>query len=91
LPPPLRLAPLAALAVLDANFSAGDREIISLAAADYRRLLDAASERGIAGGQIYDAVIVACAVEGRVDVILTFNARHFAPLRVSGIEIVVPV
>ena len=46
--------------------------------------------RGVVGGAVYDAVIAACALTARVDVLLTFNERHFAGLRSSGIDVLVP-
>lgn len=90
LPTPRRLSPGAARTLLQSNFMRDSTNLVTLDANDYRRLIDSAPARGIAGGRIYVAVILACAVSARVDVLLTFNARDFASLSLPGIEIVVP-
>jgi predicted nucleic acid-binding protein len=50
----------------------------------------AAPEAGVAGGRTYDAVIAACAVAGRAETLLTFNAPHFASLPLGSVQVVVP-
>jgi predicted nucleic acid-binding protein len=90
LPAPHRLSPVDSRALLEANFLGGTVEMVALAADAYRHLLYEAPERGIAGGNIYDGVLVACGQAARADAILTFNARHFDSLAVPGIAIVVP-
>jgi predicted nucleic acid-binding protein len=80
LPPPHRLSPNDALALLEANFLRGKRVLV-LSGRTYRNLLRAAPERHIVGGRVYDAVIVECAVGG---------AGDFLPLAPPGLEIVVP-
>jgi predicted nucleic acid-binding protein len=89
-PPPHRLAAADAIRLLDANFLADDFEVVALGANDYRDLIHGAPKRSIAGGRIYDEVIIACAIAGKVDVILTFNEDHFRPIAPGGVEIVVP-
>ncbi len=89
LPPPHRLSPVDAVAILDANFLCSGR-LIALDAASYRSLLRAAPKGGIAGGQAYDAVIARCALRAKASTLLTFNQRHFQALAPAGIEIVVP-
>ncbi|MGH2350560.1 MAG: PIN domain-containing protein [Chloroflexota bacterium] len=89
LPPPHRLSAADALALLETNF-AGETEVIALDAAAYWSLLQRASADGIAGGRVYDAVIAACAVQGKAGIILTFNERHFLPFRRPGLEVVAP-
>jgi predicted nucleic acid-binding protein len=90
LPPPHRLSPADSGTLLETNFMNQGVEMIALEADTYRRLLQAAPERGVAGGSIYDAVIVACGLAASVDVVLTFNERQFRPLAFQRIEIVVP-
>src|SRR5579859_7228972 len=63
LPPPHRLSPSDSRAVLDANFMDDLVELVAADAVAYRRLLRDAPGRAVSGGQIYDAVIVACALE----------------------------
>ena len=89
-PPPHRLAPAATRDMLAGSFLRGGVEIKSLDADGYRQLVTSAPEANIAGGLIYDAVILVCALEAKVDVLLTFNERHFRALTTEGIQIVVP-
>lgn len=89
LPPPHRLSPADALAVLDANFIRSGR-LMALDAPSYRSLLREAPKGGIAGGRTYDAVIVRCAMNAKASTLLTFNERQFRGLAPAGIDIVVP-
>ena len=77
LPPPHRLSPTDALALLDANFLTADRESVALTVDDYCQVVRSAPARGIAGGRVYDAVIVTCAWAANVSTLLTFNEREF--------------
>lgn len=90
LPRPLRLTPAEALAVLRANFMANDVETVALSASGYHRLLQSAAEQEVAGGRIYDAVIVACALAAGAQTLLTFNDRDFRALAPAELKIVVP-
>jgi predicted nucleic acid-binding protein len=89
LPPPHRLAPGDALALLEANFI-GPSRIVVLSSAAYRNLLRRAPADGIAGGRTYDAVIAACVLRTRGTALLTFNEHHFAPFVNAGLDVVVP-
>ena len=89
LPPPHRLSPADALALLEADFI-HPAKIITLDKRAYGVLLRRAPRDGIVGGRTYDAVIAACALKGKVAVILTFNENHFLPFAEWGLEIVVP-
>ncbi|MBI2912018.1 MAG: PIN domain-containing protein [Chloroflexi bacterium] len=89
LPPPYRLSPAQAFALLEADFVSG-REIIGLGGKQYTDLLRDAAASGIRGGATYDAVVAACALAARADALLTFNERHFLPFAGQGMEIVVP-
>ncbi|MBI4589654.1 MAG: PIN domain-containing protein [Candidatus Rokubacteria bacterium] len=88
LPPPHRLSPMDALALLEANFMRG--KVITLTANSYRTLLRRAADDGIAGGHTYDAVIAQCALKAKAGALLTFNEGHFRSLAERGMEIVVP-
>lgn len=88
LPPPHRLSPVDALALLDANFMRA--KIIALDGRSYVTLLRRAADDGIAGGQTYDAVIAACVLKGKAHALLTFNADHFRSPAERGMNIVVP-
>jgi len=65
-------------------------EIVALGADTYAHLLQSAPERNIAGGAIYDAVILESGLAAGADVLLTFNDRQFRALAGSAIQIVVP-
>lgn len=89
LPPPHRISPGDARALLEAGFLDVGRAL-ALDAEGYRALLRAAPEAGIAGGRTYDAVIAACAIAGGAETLLTFNAPHFASLPLGSVQLVVP-
>lgn len=91
LPPPNRLSPAAVRVLLATNFMGENVEVVALEADAYSRLLQSAPDRGIAGGSIYDAVIVSCGLAAGANFLLTFNDRQFRYLAVQGIEVVVPV
>jgi hypothetical protein len=89
-PRPHRLSASVALQVLRSSFLERAAAVVALDADGYIELLQRAPTEQIAGGRIYDAVIAACAVQARVNVLLTFNDQHFRPLLPREIEIVVP-
>lgn len=51
--------------------------IISLNAQDYAAIIRAAAQSRIAGGTIFDALLLACARKVSADRIYTWNVRHF--------------
>src|SRR5581483_6526128 len=67
LPPPHRLSPADSRTLLNANFMAHHVETVALTVGAYHRLLQEAAERGLAGGSVYDAVILACGLAAKVD------------------------
>jgi predicted nucleic acid-binding protein len=81
LPPPARLAPSIAMGSIR-NFVA-QGEVVSLSSVRVLELLDHGAATGITGGRIYDKLIGTTAVEAGAEVLLTFNARHFANLGLS--------
>ncbi len=66
------------------------RDIVALGVDAYAHLVLNAPERNIAGGTIYDAVILVSALTADADVLLTFNDRQFRALAAPEIQIVVP-
>jgi predicted nucleic acid-binding protein len=90
IPPPHRLSPREALALLEANFLAADREFIALTVNNYHEIVRSAVVRGVAGGRVYDAVIVACARAANVNTLLTFNERDFQALVSPPTQVIVP-
>ena len=75
LPPPYRLRPADALALIEGSWS--DVEVAALDGTAIWPLLRGLREAGIAGGSTYDAVVAACARKAGVDVILTWNVADF--------------
>jgi hypothetical protein len=55
--------------------------VIALNAKLYETLLLVAPKNNVAGGRTYDAVIGACAEQGKASTVLTFNAGDFLALR----------
>ncbi len=90
LPAPHRLSQTDCRALIEVNFPPDAVEVVALSADGYRRLIRDAPDSNLSGGRVYDAVIAACARSGRVDTLLTFNERHFAPFAVGGLSIIVP-
>jgi predicted nucleic acid-binding protein len=80
LPPPYRLRPADALAVMEGSWS--HVEVAALEGTAVWPLLRGLCEAGIAGGSTYDAVVAACARKAGADVILTWNVADFE--RVAG-------
>jgi predicted nucleic acid-binding protein len=89
IPPPYRITPTNALLLLESNFI-GERRLVSLLDNAYKSLLREWAGLGIAGGKVYDAVIVECAVQAGVDILLTLNERHFQDLARDRLRLVVP-
>ncbi len=87
LPPPYRLRPQDALAVLEGSWS--KVAVVAMTGAETWGLLRALPGSGIAGGRAYDASIAACARKAKADVILTWNARDFERVA-EGVEVASP-
>jgi len=51
--------------------------VIPLTAEEYRDTIRSAARSGVAGGTIYDALLVACARKFCAERIYTWNVRHF--------------
>ena len=89
LPPPHRLSPKDALAILEGSF--GKRSIlVGLDGEEGWDLIRELGERSIAGGTTYDGLIAACARKGGARRLLTFNRRHFERLESEELEILSP-
>ena len=89
LPPPSHVAPADAHRAIERAFLAHGT-VVTLDAAEYHALLREFVSRGVMGGQVYDAAIVACARARGADALLTFNERHFRRFEGNGLTIVVP-
>jgi predicted nucleic acid-binding protein len=51
--------------------------ILTLSDEEYRTAMKDGAAAGIAGGTIYDALLLACAVKAEAEVIYTWNVKHF--------------
>ena len=51
--------------------------LITLTGDEYNAAIKEAAEAGVIGGTIYDALIARCALKAKVDVVYTWNTRHF--------------
>jgi predicted nucleic acid-binding protein len=89
LPPPHRLAPRDALALVEATYQ-NARRVVALDGRGYRTLLRHLGADGVAGGRTYDAVIAACARKARANTLLTFNVNDFEAIAGTDLEIIEP-
>lgn len=88
LPAPHRLRPQMALDLMARSF--GEFRVLTVPENRlWERLTEWATAQ-VAGGAIYDALILACCLEGAADRLLTFNKRDFDRLAPTGFEIEVP-
>lgn len=78
LPPPLRVTPEEAVAIL--TDLTEYIEPITLVAADYQRAIALMAQLNLPGGGIFDAVIAQAALKASVDCLMTFNAKDFVRL-----------
>ncbi len=86
LPPPHRVSPADAFAVLDRNW--GKSESITLTSLEAWRVLREHAAAGLAGGRVNDGIIAHCARKAKAGEILTWNIRHFDDAR--GVKAVRP-
>ena len=54
--------------------------VVSLTEAEYMTAITAAAQHGVTGGGVYDALLARCAVKAKVDVLYTWNVKHFTRL-----------
>ena len=87
LPPPFRLKGADARSLLEANWA--HTETAHLTGSETWRALRAAEERGVIGGRTYDALISFAALKAKVETLITWNVRNFAPFH-EDIEVVTP-
>jgi predicted nucleic acid-binding protein len=86
-PPPYRLRPQDALAVLEGSW--GGTEVVAMSGPETWQLLKTLPGSSIAGGSSYDALVAACARRAKADVILTWNVRDFERVA-DGVEVASP-
>jgi predicted nucleic acid-binding protein len=78
-----RISPKVAWRLLHENVLTAAK-IISLTFSDYRDILRQMSESGLAGGVVYDALIVRVARKSNADKVLTFNSSDFLRIWPEG-------
>jgi predicted nucleic acid-binding protein len=88
LPSPFRLSEGDALELLRLNWSKA--QIVSLSATEYWAMLRECRDLGVSGGQVYDALIAACARKAKAGVLLTWNTDHFLPFRGMDLRVTLP-
>lgn len=78
LPRPLRLRPELGILLVE---EVKERLLpVALSEKEYLRTLKASAEAKIGGGQVYDALLLACARKCGAEKIYTLNLRHFRAL-----------
>lgn len=85
LPPPHRLAPADAWALVNANF-VEPAQVVAAESEAYISLLSNLADAGVAGGRSYDALIAATLSDLQLE-FLTLNPRHFDRIH-AGLSIV---
>jgi predicted nucleic acid-binding protein len=88
IPFPFRLSERDAHQLLKTNFSG--TTLITLTKAQYWDALRLCSDLDISGGQVYDALIVACAKKAGAKTLLTWNQKHFIEFQDSGLSVQAP-
>ena len=88
LPSPFRLSEDVALRLLESNWE--NAVLISLGPEEYWKLLRTSCQSSVSGGQIYDALIAACARKGKARFLLTLNPHHFLSFQDKDLEVRTP-
>ena len=88
LPTPHRLRPRVALDLMVRSF--GELRVLAVPADRLWSHLNEWAGAQVAGGLVYDALILACCSGGVAPRLLTFNQRHFEQIAAPDVELVVP-
>src|SRR5439155_24678876 len=88
-PPPHRLSTDSTVQLLRANLAG--RRTVALDGRGYWRFVERAAAGGVAGGRIYDALILASATRAGVDRLVTQNRAHFVPHVAPGVAVDRPI
>ena len=89
LPAPHRVAPADAIGALASTFELRT-SVTDLETASYWRFLQKTADESVSGGAVYDAEIIACAIEAGATVILTLNLKDFERLAADRLRVVDP-
>lgn len=79
LPRSPRMHPLQAVSLVEENVARHFTQI-ALSAREYLELINQLGKAGTAGGQVYDALHLACAKKSGAERVFTFNLGHFRNL-----------
>lgn len=87
-PRPPRASGPRAVEIIQA-FVARSSAVVALDGRAYAALLPSLAEKAVVGGSVYDGLIYECARVAGVEVLLTFNQRHFSRLE-TDVRVVIP-
>ena len=79
IPPPDRLTPVDALAIIDIIRSRF--RIVSLTATEHLDVIREVARNGLRGGIVHDAIILECALKSGASAIYTLNPKDFRRVR----------
>lgn len=82
MPPGFRISPSDAASLIRDLVVQGT--VVAPEANDYAAFISGQAARGVAGGRVYDGLIAHTADHSGVDVLMTFNVRHFQVLTVRA-------
>ena len=85
LPPTPRLTPEAAARLIHDNVET-HATVVTLSASDYNLTIKRLAERGLAGGQVYDALIARAAEKCGADRLLTLDPEDFRRVWPEGLN-----
>ena len=74
-----KITPVVAKQIIENNIKR-IAKIVYLTDADYFKIIENMSNSNCSGGIVYDAIIVECALNAKVDEILTLNLKDFIRL-----------
>jgi predicted nucleic acid-binding protein len=89
MPPPYRLPPDIARQTIEENFARGAL-VVGVKAGGVWEKIGNLARLGIAGGQVYDALIAWCAVDAGATVLLTWNVKHFTAIAPPDLKVQEP-
>ena len=77
-----KITTLTAKRLIENNIKTIAKKIVYLSDKEYFKIIEKMSDYDFKGGIVYDAIIVECALNSKVDEILTLNSKDF--LRLTG-------
>jgi predicted nucleic acid-binding protein len=71
-----QVAPMVAWQLISEN-TLKDFSLVALSATEYAKTIEDSATKGVEGGKVYDALLLAAAAKSGAERIYTFNVRHF--------------